>query len=194
MQIQVETNEINRRRPEVFRSGKVGVSAQALRIDPLRFDHQFIKEPGCLFGARPAHDIRGNLIADAEGEHAGVAAASAHRFPDRFLRLLPPFSPVQKTHVLRPRDVHQHAQASLQSHLQEPARRYRIDTDDVRSQLHDPGEILRGLFGRGKRLPCRVQRKGAVSDSFYKELGFTQTEEFAVNANTRPARNGGHGA
>ena len=87
VQIDVEAEEIHALRAQELRGRIIGEGAEALRVRPLGLLDQFINEVGDRLRAAPAHDVRRDLVGDAEGEDRRVPRAGEHRPAHRFARL-----------------------------------------------------------------------------------------------------------
>ena len=186
VQIDVEAEEVHALRAQKFRGRIIGEGAEALRVRPLGFVDQVINEVGDRPRAAPAHDVRRNLVGDAEGEDRRMTRAGEDGPAHRFARLGPLLRRVQETEVLVPRNVDEHLEFVLGGQVEKPLGRDVIDADEVGPEFADLGKVRRRLFRRGKRLARGIRRKRTVRHALDVELLFAEPEELAVHAHAWP--------
>jgi hypothetical protein len=67
--------------------------------------------------------------------------------------------------------------------IEQPPRRYVVDSDEVHPEfLHQP-EVLRGPFWRGDQVAIGIRPKWAISDALEEPLAIAFLEELGANAN-----------
>ena len=182
VQIDVEADEIHALRAQKLGGRVIREGAEALRVRPLGLLDQVVNEVGDGLGAAPAHDVRRNLIGDAEREDRRMPRAGEHGPAHRFARFGSLGGRVQEAEMLVPGDVNQHLELVLAGQVEKPLGRDVINPDEVGPQLADLRKVARRLLRRGKRLARRIRRERTVRHALDVEFLFAEPEELAVHA------------
>src|SRR5258708_38066423 len=77
MKIDIKGKKISKVGLEIFRRRKIRIANQHIRIGRFGGINQLTKEPANTLGTIPAHNLRGNLIADQMRQSGGKAPACA---------------------------------------------------------------------------------------------------------------------
>ncbi len=184
VQIDVETKEIHALRAQKFGGRKIGEGAQAFRVRPLGCVNEIIDEIGDRLRAAPAHDVRWNLVGDAEGENGRMSRAGEHGSAHRLASFGALGGRVEETEMLVPGNVDEHLQLVLGGQVEKPLGGDVIDADEVRPEFADLGKVAGGLFRRGERLAGGIRREWAIRQALGVEFLFAEPEEFAIHAHT----------
>ena len=188
VQVDVETDEIDVLRMQELGGRIVGERAKAFRVCPLCLQDQFIDKIAHRGHTAPAHDVRRDLVDNAESKNRRMLRAIRYRLADRRARLLPALFGIQKAQVLIPGNVNKQLQALLLREVEQPPGRNVIHAKDIGSQSSDQGKIFECPLGRSKEGTCRIRLEGPIGHAFDVKFFFAYPEEFSVHANARPRR------
>ncbi len=134
----------------------------------------------------PADDVRGNFIADAVGQHAGMAAATpgslAHQPPRFFLDT----TAFQKAQVLGPGNVDEQRQPLFIRQVQKPLGRQMVGADGINAAGVHEGEIFPNTLRGRKRLSPVIRRERTIRHALDSKAGVAARKKLSIQAN--PAR------
>jgi hypothetical protein len=140
LEVDIEGNEVDEWKVEVFSGWIVNVRDDPLRVLVLRRSTEAGDVSLYSMPTVPAHNRGGNLIADRIAEHGRMAAA--HCNPRSHAALYVPSAPrVEKIDVvLAPQTQHDVEPVTLRG-IEEPARRYRVCADRIDLVLGHPRKV-----------------------------------------------------
>ncbi len=185
LQVDVERQEVKARQPQVLGGWEVDVGDQRAGVLIAGGATEALEKALYTSAPVPAHDRRGDLVADGVAEHGRVAGARADRRTHRLLDSIGGPG-VEKRDVLFPGDADHHQQAVLLRKVEQPRRRRRVYAHGV-----DPGarhllEVSRGCVGLESAAGLRAERP--VGDALDDQLLLAEIQRLAAN---RRARRGG---
>src|SRR5262249_25198089 len=134
-------DEIQERQLEILGRGEIHIGHQ--RAGVFRFG-RLVKAPDEAFDARfavPTHDGRGNLVADHEAKHGGMAREARDIGAQLSQDTANASRVVEEGDVLLPRQPDHDAQVVGHCNVHQPARRKRIDADRIEAGGRDRLEV-----------------------------------------------------
>ena len=84
-----------------------------------------------------------------------------------------------------PWNVNHDAQVVLEREIEKPFRGNVVNSQDIRAQFSQQLKIVQRLFERGKKFALRIGRKRPVGYTFNIKLFLSQSEELAIDLNSR---------
>src|SRR3989442_396029 len=147
-QVHVEGHEVEERELQVFRRRVVHVGHEGVGILLLRDAIEPLDEPLDPPPSVPTHDRCRDLVSDAVAEHGGMVGTNPDPSPDAAFNFFDLAGLIQEGHVLTPVEPHHDPKPVLQGDVEEPARRTRVDPNDVEAVRGHLGEVSFHRLGR----------------------------------------------
>ena len=185
LQVDVEGHEVEERELEVLRRREVDVGDEALGVLLLGCAVEAVQEALDRAAAVPAHDRRGDLVADGVGHDGRVAGARPDPIADASLDRPGAFTLVEEGHVLLPREADHDHQAVPLGGVQKPARWHGVGAQRVQAVTGHLREV--GLDHRGIRVVAAgiVRAERPVGRTLDEDLLLFPQEELAPDVRTR---------
>ena len=187
MQVQIEAKEVDVSRSEKLGRWKIAKSAEQGWVNRLRYRHQFIDKICDRRIAAPTDDISGDLIDERERENRWMIPARLGGEPDRLSGGFAGHLFIQKTQMLIPGHIDQHAEAVFERQIQKPSGWNKIDSEQVGAELENQSKIRPSRPWATKAFSVVVRRERSIGDSFGMEFKRASSEEFTIQSGPRPS-------
>src|SRR2546428_6845148 len=134
------------------------------------------------------NDRRWDLVSDAVAEHGGMVGTNPDPSSDAGFDFFDLAGLIQEGHVLTPVEPHHDPKPVLESDVEEPARRTRVDPNHVETVRGHLGEVSFHRLDREPLLPGLIYEERAVADAPNPELFFSRIAELSSNRRAPHAR------
>ena len=165
MQINVVGEDVERVELEMLRGREVYISQQAIGCRAFHVFVELAQKPLYPPVAVPAHDSRGNLVAQREKQRRGVGRDLAHRSDRVAYDVSSELSVVEKWDVLRPRQSDHHPEAVPERGVEQGRGRRRVRAHRVDACGRHQDKVLLGSLCRSELRPVGIRSEGAVGHS-----------------------------
>src|SRR5262249_46513373 len=133
--VHVVTAEIDVRRIEEFCSGIIHISRKTIRCMPLNSVNEFVDESFDALVLVEAHNVRGNLVGNTDGEQSWMITQSLRRILNDASRANLRVPILKKAAMLFPRHIDEDPQSVIEGFVQQPPRGRRVDAEAISSEL-----------------------------------------------------------
>jgi hypothetical protein len=180
LEVDVETEEIEERKFQVFRRRIVDVRHQRRRILALHGVVELVQE--ARDGARtvPPDDRRRDLVADREGEQRGMIGAPSRVVPQSRDDLARALGVVEEGQVRRPPEARQHAEIVGGGDVERPQRRRHVGPHRVEAGSGHGGEVSLHGLAVGEVAVVGPRPKRSVGDAPDPEPAIADVDELAM--------------
>jgi len=166
---------------EIFSGRIIDVGHQALRVLRLRGPVEAFEKAFQFAPPMPAHNGRGNFIANGVTEDCRMAGAGAHFGAHHLLNRAGALAVIQKSHRAFHRQSCHDPQPVPLRRIQQPERGRRVRAHRVHASGRHPGEVPVDCFQRGELFALLIGTKRAVGDPAEVKFFMANEKEFALD-------------